>query len=292
MTESQFITKEMADEAAAAHAASAAVPPRPSNSPPASAAATSAPSASAAVSAASSEGSAAVADTAAAALHSYDAHTDSSWQAAIQNVLQDKCRAAPTAAEKIDSPQPPQQHAVEHKVDAEEKKEVKSQPEVSPPAAAAVIPAGHIATAPSSSDSSVVPSDPAGTPPPSSSLYSRLTSLLTSFSSSPVLPSALLFISLLGVGFYLGRSYERHRTTVAQQRYNDAVHAILAKPQRRAPAYGGGSGGGGGGGGGLYESTRRLVSTLISEQEKEIGRWLGVAQGESLLMPVILRYIQ
>jgi len=293
MTDSQFITHEKAAEAAAAVHASAATVPRPSSSQPASASATLAPAtvastASASVSAAPSEDSAAAASSANAAVGAFDPQKDSSWLSAIKGV-QEKDRAESKEADSKEAAQP-QAAAVEHKDADEKQEEASALPPAPQPAAAA-----DVTKAVGASDS-VVPSGSADSSP---TLYSRVSSLLSSFSSSPVLPGALLSISLLAVGFCLGRVWQRRQYSLAAQQHADTVHRCLTTQQRRSsssashiPFSRGGTGTGeAGGGGGLIDSTRRLVSAIMGEQEKEVSRWLGLLQ-DGVLTPVMVRYIQ
>ena len=270
LTDSQFITHEQAAEAAAAIHASAATLPRPSAATGGTAVPASAAPSSSSVSAAPSEDS--------AALGTSDPHTDSSWLSAIRDVQKKEKAEAKDADSKEESER---QQSVEEMKASEEK-------EAGAPLAAA----GQVNAAEASdSGNSCVPVVPSRT------LYSRVSSLLSSFSSSPVLPGALLSISLLAVGFCLGRAWQRRQYSLAAQQHADAVCTYLSQQHRSSnmssrPFSRGGTGTGPtSGGSGLVDSTRRLVSAILGEQEKEIGRWLGLLQ-DGVLTPVMVRYIQ
>ena len=280
MTDSQFITHEEAAEAAAALQASAAnLPIRPTGSLSASNSAVVAPSSST-VPAAPSEDSAAAAIASSAVPGASNAQKDSSWLSAIRGVQQKGRAESKDADSKEEQPAVPQA-AAEH--EAEEKVQPQSQ---------ASQPAADESKALVASDSAV-PSDSSASSP---TLYSRMSSLLSSISSSPVLPGALLSISMLAVGFVLGRAWQRRQYSLAAQQHADAVHNYLTQQHRAnlatRPFSRGGTGAGpASSGGGLVDTTRRLVSAIMGEQEKEISRWLGLLQ-DGVLTPVMVRYIQ
>ena len=278
MTDSQFITHEQAAEAAAAVHASVAALPRPSGSPPAAAALSSS------ISAAPSEDSAAAVSSTNEALGAFDPKKDSSWLSAI-NGVQEKDRVESKEADSKEEAQP-QRAAEQHNAPEEKKKEEADAQSQPPPAATGV-------AKPAEASDSVVPIVPAGSSP---TLYSRVSSLLSSFSSSPVLPGALLSISLLAVGFCLGQAWQRRQYSLAAQQHADAINNFIAQQHRSSmnsrPFSRGGTGSGpASSGGGLIDSTRRLVSAIMGEQEKEISRWLGLLQ-DGVLTPVMVRYIQ
>jgi len=120
-----------------------------------------------------------------------------------------------------------------------------------------------------------------------------MSSLLSSFSSSPALPTALLSVSLLAVGFFLGRAWQRRQFSLAAQQHADVVHTYLTQQHlstlnSRPFSRGGTGSGGAASSGGLIDTTRRLVSAILGEQEKEVGRWLSLWQ-DGLVTPLILR---
>ena len=289
MTDSQFITHEMAAEAAAA------VQTSQTALPPAAAA-----SSSSSVSAAPSEDSAAAATTVSAVLGSADPqHTDSSWLSVIKGV-QAKDRAEQKDGDHKDGVQA-QQAADEVKQAEDEKEEKAAQPSVSVAAAAAA--GGTDLSKLADGPDRDVPSVPVA---PSPTFYARLSSLLSSFSASPVLPGALLSISLLAVGFCLGRAWQRREYSLSQQRCADAIHSMIAQQQRNASARparpptfhprghcgGGLANGEVGDATGFWDSTCRLINAIMGEQDKEISRWLGGRLQDGVLTPVMVRYIQ